>query len=457
MKQVLRPYQVAARDKLRKALKTHRATALVLPTGAGKTTVAADIIERCIAKDDSPNRVLFLAHRTTLVEQCSTRLDENGLTRNGIIMGNHPRRRPLAPIQVASIQTLARRPLLDPPPTLIIVDECHRSLSPSYVALLEQYPDAYIIGLTATPWRLDGRGLGRMYQKLIVGVTYGQLIAEGYLVGIRCFCPWVPDLRGLRLVAGDYDLGVVAEQANQRHRLDQIVTHWLSLADNQPTIAFAINVAHSKLLTAAFLEAGVSAEHIDGTTKNAERAAVNDRLLSGATKVVSNCGVWTEGWDSPPVRVGIMARPTMSLALFMQCAGRILRPYAGKDSALWLDFAGGVVDHGWPTLDRRWSLADREEVRNAAAAPTVKLCESCFAALPSHVKQCPECGHIFTVDRAQELRLEGAAPLVEVQAPDAVSPHRGLQDQGYRPVWTRGHQWHDGRGAWAGGGNRGRS
>lgn len=436
MTQELRPYQVQALDACRAAFASgHRRIVLVLPTGAGKTTVAAKAIESTLTgrMGAGPNTVLFQAHRTELIDQCSERLDENGLRAHGVIMAGHPRRRPHAPIQVASVQTLANRKPLDPPPRLIIADECHRVLGRQQLKIVsELYPGAFVLGLTATPWRLDGRGLGQfvddsaqLFTTMVQGATYSELIAAGHILEPAVCCPWTPDLSDVGVGAdGEFDADEVAELVDRPQTIKDIVDQWHQRANGARTVAFAASIEHSQHIVAAFREAGVTAEHLDGTTDKDERRNILRRVRSGETRVVSNYNVLGEGWDCPAVEVCILGRPTASLSLYMQCVGRVLRPSPGKSRALVLDFAGAVLRHGWPTADRDWSLRDRPRKRKGGGAadpdeaPPVAQCPKCLFARPSSKAQdpCANCGYVDPEVARKSPTIDGnsGVPLVEV-------------------------------------------
>jgi superfamily II DNA or RNA helicase len=406
---------------------------LVVPTGGGKTSIAVHIIQKTVetvaaqrpVKTAPPNTVLFLAHRKELVEQCSERLTQFGLDNHGIMMASHPRRRPFAPIQVGSIATVARRRPLDPAPRVIFADECHRSVSAGYGKVLDLYPDAIVIGLTATPWRLDGRGLGELYDELVIGATYQELLTHPdgpFLVRPRVFCPMSErlDLDAVKLTGGDYRLDELGEKMTEGHRIGDIVDWWGKLARGRRTVAFTTTVAHSRALMDAFAGAGVRAGHIDGNTDWDERKGTLQKLKSGALDVVCNCAVLTEGWDCPETEVGILARPTKSLALYMQQVGRVLRPapWINKQEALVLDHAGCVLDHGWPTEDREWTLDDWKDMEGGPKkAPSAKICPTCFLALPAQQRTCPSCGHVFGDSGDEQDTSAVGTPMVELGAP----------------------------------------
>lgn len=416
----LRAYQLDAIERVRLAVRGGaRRVLIALPTGGGKTVIAAHVIERAVA---SSKRVLFIAHRRELIHQCYRKLVEAGIPESsvGVLMSGDSRRRPGAGVQVASIDTLRHRakPLAD----LVIVDEAHRALAKSYRDVADAYPDAVHLGLSATPYRADGRGLGDAYDDLVVVATPAQLIADGFLVEPRVFTVSpadMPDLSGVRTRRGDYDERALAAAVDRQPLVGNIVEHWQRLADGRRTVAFAVSVEHSRHIAERFRDAGVSAEHLDGTTTPLERDAILRRLDRGETRVVSNCGVLCEGWDQPSVKCCILARPTKSVGLYLQQAGRILRPWRDENgdavSAVVLDHAGCAATHGLPQDDRELSLESvtkRREGRRTPPPPRTKVCDGCNAALPPATRVCDGCGFAFAAIEA--VPDENEATLVEV-------------------------------------------
>ena len=376
----LRPYQIRAIDELR--TRANQRPVLVLPVGAGKTTVASEIIRRVTT---FKQRTLFIAHREELIDQAHARLAKFGI-HAGIIMGGRPATPSL--VQVGSIQTLAKRPFV--PADLVIVDEAHHSTAKSYATVLARYPHARLIGLTATPFRTDGRGLGFIFGAIVAPVTVRELIDRGVILEPRVFGPdLTAELKGLRTTAGDYNQKDLGERMNQRRLVGDIVEHWREAAAGKRTIVFAVDVAHSKAIVEQFVAAGVPAEHVDGTTPN--RAAIFARLARCETQVVSNCGITTEGWDLPSLEVVVLARPTQSRGLHIQMVGRGMR--AAPDNpgkiALVLDHAGNHHKHGMVTDEIEYTLDDRKKMGGAAP---VRQCRECFAIF-SGGGPCPECGY----------------------------------------------------------------
>jgi DNA repair protein RadD len=408
----LRPYQLEAIHRVRAlAAQGVKRIVIALPTGGGKTTIAARIIEESL---DQGRRVLFLAHRRELITQAYRRLLDVGITEQqvGVIMAADPRRRPGAAVQVASVDTLRNRP--KPRADVIFVDECHRAMAASYVHIAAAYPDALHLGLTATPYRADGRGLGDAYDEIVVVATPRQLIEDGFLVEPRIFTmspDQMPDLSRVKVDRGDYAAGELDRAMNRQTLVGNIVEHWHEHAAGLRTVTFASSIAHSRHIVERFVAAGVAAEHLDGTTPSIERDAILRRLETAETLVVSNMGVLCEGWDQPSVKCAILARPTKSTGLYLQQAGRILRPW-NDHQAIILDHAGCALEHGLPQDTRRFALhAEKRKRQGKAGEAPARVCESCLMVVPLSVRACPNCGTEF---QRVELLGEAEGKLVEI-------------------------------------------
>jgi len=382
MKYTLRPYQKDSINKLHDLYYNNRRIVLVSPTGSGKTVIAAKIIESAV--NSMNNKVLFLAHRRELINQCSAKLDEIGID-HGIIMSNHPRSRPNSYVQVASVQTLLNRQ--PPKADFIIIDECHRSLADSYKQIVDQYPNIPVLGLTATPWRGDGRGLGLFYEEMLVVSQVKDLIEEGFLLDPTVHIPHIPDLHNVKVVGGDYVDTELEKIMNQRMLNRQIIADWCSITPGRKTVLFACTVDHSLEMVKAFNDAGVSAEHLDCNTSTEERDAILKRLQTGQTTLVSNVGVLTEGWDLPELECVLLARPTKSLSLYMQMVGRGMRPHESKADTIVIDHAGCTQEHGLVTINRKFDL----EGEHVKQAPAYSLCPNCMRISKSG-RICDVCG-----------------------------------------------------------------
>jgi DNA repair protein RadD len=463
----LRPYQRDVADRVEAEIRVGRRCLLVVaPTGSGKTVLAADLIRTHVARGQ---RVLVLAHRRELIAQTSRKLHHAGVD-HGIVQAGF-RTRPGEPVQVASVATLharaVRSSVMAPPPAdLVVVDEAHHVRAKTYRRILELYGNAVVIGLTATPCRGDGRGLGSAFDVLVECPDVAALTQAGYLVPARVFAPFRPDLAGVRIERGDYVEAQLAERMDRAKLTGDIVSHWHRLAERRRTVVFATSVAHSVHLRDEFRRSDVLAEHLDGSTPADERDAILARLAAGSVDVVVNCAILTEGWDSPAASCLVLARPTRSFGLFRQMIGRVLRPAPGKADALILDHAGAVFEHGLPDEPVIWTLREdrraerpKQQARREGRARTLTTCPECHA-VRWQGKPCGACGwrpqskpkavdvadgELGEVERSREAR----APLY-----DDIAKHRWhrqlaaiAKERGYTSGWI-GHSYRKKFGTW---------
>jgi superfamily II DNA or RNA helicase len=394
----LRRYQEQAIEDLRDAMR-HGAKAplLCLPTGGGKTVILATIAAQAAAKG---RQVLILVHRRELIHQTASKLQWAGLE-HGVIAAGHPASD--HSVQVASVQTLVRRLAgMDWQPSLVIIDEAHHAAAGSWRQILEHWPDAYRLGVTATPCRLDGRGLGEAFDQLVLGPSVANLINAGFLSPARIYAPpVVADLSGIRRRAGDYANDQAAAVMDRPTVTGDAIAHYQRLAAGQQAIAFCCNVAHAVSVCDAFKTAGISAALLLGNTTNRDQVVTD--YAAGSVRVLVTVDVVSEGFDVPAASCAILLRPTQSLGLYLQQVGRVLRPAPGKPHALILDHVGNVTRHGFPDDPREWTLADGVVKRSGTAAPSVRTCPKCYAAFKPQ-PQCPVCGAQCTPIRSTKIR-----------------------------------------------------
>lgn len=416
----LRPYQIDVTDRARALVAAgKRRVILQCATGGGKTVCAGHMIRLAALKG---SRVLFLAHARELILQAARKIDAFNVP-FGVIMagvGSDPD----AQVQIASKDTLVsrvfrRQCLQIEAPDLIVVDECHRSMGGWYQRLLNTWPRAVVIGLTATPVRGDGVGLGDWWEGMVEAVPTSQLVREGHLVPVEAFGPFQPNMTGAATSGGEWTKAAAARVMDRPKLVGDIVRHWLDHASGRPTICFATRVQHSMHLRDEFLAAGVNAVHLDAKTPVEERQRILDQFADRQIQVLLNVNVLTEGWDCPLAEVMIDARPRKRIGGFLQAAGRILRPAPGKSRALILDHAGNIARHGFPDEDQVWSLdtsssiedrIERDRAAGKKAAPTT--CPRCFALYRGR-SDCPNCGMV--PKRQTEPAATQAGKLVPIQ------------------------------------------
>lgn len=419
----LRGYQEDAKAGVRDAMATHSAVLLVAPTGAGKTVLFANIAQTAAGRGF---RVLILAHRDALIKQASRKLSENGVE-HGIIMAGftpHPRAR----VQVASVQTLVRRiDKIAQAFDLVVIDEAHLSAAKSYVTIVQalraRRPTLKLLGVTGSPCRLDGKGLGveagGMYETIVMAPDVRWMIEQAYLVRPDVYgAKKLVDLTGVKKIGSDYDSAALAEVMDKPKITGDAIEHYKSVCPDVPAVAWCANVAHAQHVSEQFNAAGIAAVSLSGDDDSAARDRALAGLASGAIKVVTFAMLLVEGIDCPAIGAIIMLRPTMSLASYLQVIGRGLRPIfadgfnletlegrraaiaAGPkgDCCYVLDHAGLWVRHGFADEEREWSLdgAPKRPGKRKPNEPVspARQCPKCFIVhVPADV--CPGCGHVY--------------------------------------------------------------
>lgn len=399
----LRPYQTQIVEGCRGAFRNGQSSALVqLATGGGKTVLGSFMVQ------GSASRGLtcwWLVHRRELLSQASKTFYSMGIE-HSFVAGGRPTD-PGARVQVGSVQTVARRLDVLPPPDLIVFDEAHHTGAAQWRQIYDAFPNARKIGLTATPWRLDGVGLGRWFETMVQGPTTAELIEAGSLSNYRLFAPSSVDTSAIGTVGGDFKRDELATLMDKPTITGDAVQHYLRLARGKRAVAFAVSIEHSRHIAAQFNAAGVRAEHVDGSTAADERDAAVQRFIRGETLILSNAELFGEGFDVPAIEAAILLRPTKSLSLHLQQVGRALRPSPGKAEAIVLDHAGNSLLHGLPDDDREWSLEDRQKRRKGQAGEiSVRQCSKCFRVFRP-APQCPGCGFAVVGPVREVEQVEG--------------------------------------------------
>ena len=438
----LRDYQQQAIDDIRDAFRAgSRSVLLQLPTGGGKTVIFSEITRLATTRGRT---VLILVHRRELIDQASDKLTRIGVE-HGIICANY--KPSAASVQVASVQTLVRRLKVQPfEPSLIIIDEAHHAIAVNtYGKICRFWPDAHRLGVTATPCRLDGKGLRQMFDTLLPGPSVAELTTRGHLAPAKLYgIPPQADLSKLRTRAGDF----VAEEAgglmNNATITGDVIKHYRKYAAHLPAVAFCCTRQHAEDVAASFRTAGINADTLLGSTPALKRVALVESFARGLLQVLVTVDVVSEGFDCPSAGAALLLRPTQSEALYLQQVGRVLRPSAGKSHAIVLDHVNNVSRHGFPDEQRNWTLADRKKrgSKDGPPAPSVSMCPKCYAAFkPAAV--CPECGHQMQVSK-EITEVDGE--LVELKRREQrrqVGKARTLDEllavaneRGYNPGWA---------------------
>lgn len=387
----LRDYQEAAIGSVKDWMKAGKKRVILqMPTGSGKTATAAAIINSALGKG---NRVIFTVPALSLITQTIESFRRDGITNIGVMQGQHILTDADQPVQICSVQTLARRQI--PPSSLVIVDEAHVVFD-----LYERWfnnpawANVPFIGLSATPWT---KGLGKLWHKLVIGATTQSMIDKGHLCKFRVFAPSKPDLEGIKTVAGDYDLSGLDKAMNKTAITADIVKTWIEKGQDRPTLCFAVNRAHAANICDEFNRAGVPAAYVDGETPLDDRDELAQDFKAGKYKIICNVGVMTTGVDLPFVSCLILARPTKSEMLFVQIVGRGLRPAEGKEDCLILDHSDTTARLGFVTDIHHTELDDGTKRRGSGQAkekkePLPKPCPACTYLMPPKTRVCVSCG-----------------------------------------------------------------
>lgn len=405
----LRPYQQQLIDDTRFQLQLGRKKVLiVLPTGGGKTVCFSHIAESASKKG---NRVCVLVHRAELLDQASRSMPvRHGLIAAGRSMDlSHS-------VQIASVQTLARRLHQLPKDffQLLIVDEAHHTTAGTWAKVVEHFDSARLIGVTATPIRLDGRGLGEHYESMVVGPSAQWLTENGFLSQAKVLAPPGIQTSGLKKRMGDFDMKQAEGLLQEGQAMGDCLTHYRQHLNGQTAIAFCCSVAHSQAVAGLFQANGVAAASIDGKMDVNRRRSLLASLGRGEIKVLTSCALIGEGVDVPSVGGCILLRPTSSVGLHLQMIGRCLRVSPGKDRAVILDHVGNTLRLGHHLEHREWTL-DGEQKAKREKCTSVKVCPKCFAAMSSQASECEECGHRFVVERRELKTVAGTLQELEVE------------------------------------------
>lgn len=457
----LRGYQDRGVGEVRQGFRDgHRAVLYQLPTGGGKTLTAGYILKSAAERG---NPGMFICNRVELVEQTAAAFDRLGLPYGLIAAGYTPNYR--QKVQIASIDTLKRR--LDQLlwwPKLAVWDEC-RSLAAAgwsavYKRLLQQ--GTAHLGLDATPQRLDGKGLDAFFSLLVQGPSMKELQAHDppALVPFEAYTPSKPVLTGVRTRMGDYASDELEEAMDKPSITGNIVETYVKMVRGKQGLTFAVSRKHSEHLAAEYRAAGIRAEHLDGDTDKGRRSQIVRAYRNREIDVLCNVDLFTAGFDVPGVEVITMARPTQSLTIYLQQAGRGSRPEPeiGKTHCVLLDHAGNILRHGLPDEDREWSLEGRKKRagKKADDGPAVQIrqCEVCFY-VHSPAPCCPKCGFVYPVqhreveEREGELKKVTAEQLAamrrankrEVGMAKSLADLQAIEKQrGYKPGWAQ-HVW----------------
>ena len=316
-------------DRLRSALSRTQSVIAQASTGFGKTVVAAYIAQSSQKKN---KKIIFTVHRRDLIKQTMKTFDQFGIE-YGVIAAGYTRN-PFAPTQIASIDTLKRRLDKTETPDLIIPDECHFSGSAGWSRVINHFKDrgSKVLGLTATPWRLDGKGLGEHFDEIISGPSMSWLIENKYLSDYDMYAPSSPDTSSIRKSMGDFANVELEEVMIKPTITGDAIKYYKKYASGKRTLAYCVSIKHSKIVAKQFCDAGIKAVHLDGCSNDSEKLYAFNGFADRSIKVICNCSLFCEGFDlssqvgrDVPIEAAILLRPTTSLSLYLQQVGRAMR------------------------------------------------------------------------------------------------------------------------------------
>jgi DNA repair protein RadD len=405
----LRPHQEQWIADLRTALRTNQAVMAQAPTGFGKTVCSAFMAQATVAKG---NGLIFIVHRQELIDQTSKTFRLAGVD-HGFVASKRPFD-PTAKVKVASVGTLVNRLDKITVPELVVVDEAHHATAETWNKVVQwaRGGGARVVGLTATPWRLDGKGFVT-FDAMIQGPTTSWLIENKFLSDYRAFAPSTPDMSGVGKSMGDFERRGMEMVMDTPKLVGDAVRHYQKYARGMKALVFCVSIKHSANMAAQFRASGVSALHLDGTTQTDERRRAVQAYADGHIDVLCNVDLFGEGFDlsslagkDVPIECVIMCRPTMSLSVYLQQCGRGLR---WKEApAILLDHAGNMEKHGLPDGEREWSLSPRKKKKkgDGGGDEAMKQCPICFFC---HTPEpaCPNCYHVYETARRSIDEEEG--------------------------------------------------
>lgn len=396
---VLRDFQAELVTRVRASFQSgKRSPLLVAPCGAGKTVLFSYFTQAVVRKG---HRVLLLAHRAELLDQISATLNQFSVPHSFIAAGLPFN--PASRVHVGSVMSVVRRLDKIAHPDVVIIDEAHHSCAGSWKKVVAAYSRAWKIGVTASPIRLSGEPLGDVFDDMLVGPSVSELIELGFLSRYRIFAPSTIDTSGLKIRGGDFAANELMGRA--RYVTGDAIKEYSKRAAYKRAVVFCTTVEHAKDVAAQFASAGFPSRCIDGSLPKQERAGIVGMFKAGTIKILTSCDLISEGFDLPSIECAIMLRPTQSLGLYIQQAGRALRPYPGKEHAIILDHAGNTAMHGLPCDDREWSLDGKQ----AKPKSPVK-CPSCYGYQSKPGVVCEYCGAPLRDEAAGAARGGRALP-----------------------------------------------
>lgn len=441
----MRPRQIKAIEDIRAAYRAGSiAPILVAPTGFGKSHTAAAMIQSATSKG---LRVWFMAHLKEILNDTAERLISDKI-RHGYIWAGHMADR-RQQVQVVSVQTAARRLKILDKPDLIICDEAHLAVAQTYQDVFEWAqagPKFYakggakILHLTATPQRLDGRGMGEVADEIVLTCSSQDLIEEGLLAPVRYLTPDTPDMSRAKHLGGEFNPVDTAAIMRKPSIVGSALSHYLTHGRGRPGLGFCVDIASARQFADEFEQAGLRTMAISGDDHDDTRYQALEWIQNGKLDFVFNCKLWVAGVDAPALSYISDLAPTESLTRYLQGLGRGLRTCDGKQNLIYADHAGNLARHGNPLMQREWSLA-ASEGKGGKSKPTempTKQCPSCFGTVASAATVCGatsiltggRCGHVFEVQGREIEQVEGVLNEVDLAVQAAQQQRAKRAEQG---------------------------
>lgn len=436
----LHPYQQKLVDKARNSYKDgYKSPCVVAPCGAGKSVIIAEVV-RMTTKNK--NRVLFLVHRSELIDQIKGTLIANEVDMDYV--------------QLGMVQTIVRRLDKTTKPDLIVTDENHHGLAASYRKIYTHFDEVLRLGFTATPIRLNGSGLGDVNDILLEEVDAEWLIENEYLSPYKYYAPKLIKTEDLKLNnLSEFSSSSIDKALEKNTIYGDVVKHYQDLADGEQAIAYCHSIKASNEIAEAFNSKGIKAVHIDAKTKKKEREEIIQQFRNQEIKILCNVDLIGEGFDVPDCSTVIMLRPTQSLSLFIQQSMRGMRYKPNKTSII-IDHVDNISIHGLPDSKREWSLkvkkknSERNEVK-------VRQCDNCYGVYLTELQECPLCGFKPEIKVAESnYEIDEAAELEEVnkedfnfvtdfREPEDCKDMKELYELAKNRGYKRGWAWHQGK------------
>lgn len=401
----LRPYQEDIIQGAREALKRHKNILIRSECGSGKTALAVFMMGNAAARG---KRSIFIVHQSELMQQTSRALFKQKLEHGVIAPGKMVSR---LPVQVAMVQTLVRRLDKTEEPDFIFIDECHRSAATQYQQVIERWPNARVVGLTATPARTDGKGLDHIYSEIVEGPTMSQLIEAGFLADYDLIAPPIDvDISGVKTRMGDYDKKQLEEELDKAKITGDAVSCYKKYAAGKRCVVMCVSVKHAEHVRDSYLAAGIPSACIEGSLKKGERNELVEKFRSGEILVLTSIELLTTGFDLPAIEAVQFLRPTQSLVIWIQGIGRGMRPSPGKERVTVIDHVGNYQRHGLPDDEREWSLEGKKKGKGRnkdeeQALSTVQCPAPCFTIFRRSNGACPSCGKPIEGGGRRELEV----------------------------------------------------